>query len=131
MNNYLLKRLANTLLVLLIILGSAWLLFALAYWKAEDYRLIQAFHWSMQTLTTTGYGDVPPKTDIGMLLSIVLQPLAVITSLLLGANFVKHAIEDPNAFTHEEQLEARRCDDDTNTKVSTILNLMENSKSPK
>lgn len=124
MNQPLLKRLANTLLILLVILGAAWVLFALAYWKVEDYRLIQSFHWSMQTLTTTGYGDVPPQTDTGMILSIILQPLAVVTSLLLGANFVKNAIEDPNAFTHDEQLEARRCDDDTNHKVTEILNLL-------
>lgn len=113
----LLRTLANTLLALLGILATAWVVFGLLYWHYEDYRLIESLHWSMQTLTTTGYGDKPPQTDAGMVLSMMLQPLAVVTTLLLGANFVREAIEDPNVFTHDEQVKARECDDDTNARV--------------
>lgn len=116
-----LRRLANTLYLLLAILGAAWLTFSLAYWWVEEYRLIEALHWGMQTLTTTGYGDKAPQTDWGMVLSMLLQPLAVVTTLLLGANFLRTAIEDPSAYTHEEQVLARAVDDDTNAKVNLIL----------
>lgn len=125
MSASLLKRLANTLLTLLGILTVAWLVFALAYYAVEDYRLIEAFHWSMQTITTVGYGDKAPQTDAGMILSMLLQPLAIVTTLLVGANFVKHAIDDPHAFTHEEQVEARECDDDTNYRVQRVEAMVE------
>lgn len=26
-------------------------------------KYIRAFHWALQTLTTVGFGDVPPQTD--------------------------------------------------------------------
>ena len=117
----LLRRLANTLYLLLTILALALIVFWLAYWTAEDYGGLRSLHWAMQTMTTTGYGDVPPQTTAGVLLSVALQPLAVVTTLLLGANFIAKVLEDPNAFTHEEQVEARRCDDDTNAKVTQIL----------
>lgn len=117
MSTSLLKRLCNTLLALLAILGALWVGFSLAYYAVEDYRLIESFHWGMQTITTVGYGDVPPQTDWGRVLSMILSPSAVTTTLLLGANFVKHAIEDPNAFTHEEQEELRALARDTNRRV--------------
>lgn len=116
----LLKRLANTLMILLGILATLWALFGVAYAATQDYRTIEGLYWAMQTLTTTGYGDKPPVNDTGMVLSMLLQPSAVLTTLLLGANFVKHAIDDPNAFTHEEQIQARECDDDTNQRVRAI-----------
>lgn len=125
MSPALLRRLANTLMLLLAILGSLWLGFGLAYAVTQDYRVIEGLYWAMQTLTTTGYGDRPPVNDTGLVLSMLLQPSAVLTTLLLGANFVKHAIEDPNAFTHEEQVEARQCDDDTNQRVREIQALLE------
>lgn len=124
MNPFLLKRLANTLLALVITLFVIWVIAALVYYKVEDYRLIDCFHFAMQTLSTTGYGDVPPKTDSGKILAMVVQPQALVMTALFFANFTARAVHNPDVFSHDEQVEARACDDDTNKKVTKLLDLV-------
>jgi hypothetical protein len=41
------------------------------YSTVEDWRLIDAFYFSITTLTTVGYGDFAPKTDAGKLFTVV------------------------------------------------------------
>lgn len=99
------QRLASTLLHLVGTLLAVFVIFGVAYWVVEDYRLIDSLHWSMQTLSTTGYGDVPPKTDGGKILAMLLQPQALLLTALFFANFTKRAVHDPDAWTNEEQQE--------------------------
>ncbi|MFA6376765.1 MAG: potassium channel family protein [Candidatus Paceibacterota bacterium] len=37
------------------------------YHHAEGWRYVDSFYFSVTTLTTVGYGDLVPKTDIGKL----------------------------------------------------------------
>ena len=37
------------------------------YWIVEGLRLLDAFYFSTMTLTTVGYGDFSPETDVGKL----------------------------------------------------------------
>jgi voltage-gated potassium channel len=37
----------------------------------EGFRLVDAFYFSVMTLTTVGYGDLAPATDVGKLFTVV------------------------------------------------------------
>jgi voltage-gated potassium channel len=37
------------------------------YWLVEGLRLLDSFYFSVMTLTTVGYGDFSPETDVGKL----------------------------------------------------------------
>lgn len=56
---------------------------ALIMFNIDDYlfeSFFDAFYWSACTLTTVGYGDICPKSDIGRLVSIIssLMGIAVV-----------------------------------------------------
>jgi hypothetical protein len=53
------------------------------YGYLEDWDFDQALYWSISTFLTIGFGDVTPKTDIGM---ILFPPLATVGIFLVGSN---------------------------------------------
>jgi len=54
--------------VLIILFSWIFLGTVLFYWL-EDWTLIQAFYFSVTTLTTVGYGDFRPSTDLTRLIT--------------------------------------------------------------
>jgi voltage-gated potassium channel len=42
----------------------------LVYWQIEDWSLLDAFYFSSITLSTVGYGDLPPETAAGKLFTV-------------------------------------------------------------
>lgn len=51
--------------VLVILLLGTWF-----YTKAEGWRALDAFYFTIITLTTIGYGDFSPKTDAGKIFTV-------------------------------------------------------------
>ena len=93
-----LKELAAIYLVLVAISAG---LFALL----EGESLTRSLYWAGTTATSTGYGDVTPKTAPGQILAVVLMHLAIFgVAPLIVVRLVNRMIDDQNAFTHEEQL---------------------------
>jgi voltage-gated potassium channel Kch len=41
------------------------------YSTVEGFRVVDAFYFSVMTLTTVGYGDLAPQTDLGKLFTVV------------------------------------------------------------
>jgi voltage-gated potassium channel len=55
-----------TVLVALTLLGGT-----IFYSLVEDWSVVDAFYFSVTTLTTVGLGDLAPKTTIGKLFTVV------------------------------------------------------------
>ncbi|GAB4521009.1 MAG: hypothetical protein OHK0046_31860 [Anaerolineae bacterium] len=66
------------LVITLLITGT------LVYHFVEGWRWVDAFYFSVITLTTVGYGDFSPKTDVGKLFTVfyILSGLGVLASFL-------------------------------------------------
>jgi voltage-gated potassium channel len=71
---------------------------------AQITNLIDAFWWVSATVTTVGYGDVVPVTDLGRLMGIVLMFVGIsiigtfisaLGAMLIGSRLKKHeTVED-------------------------------------
>lgn len=98
------KGILNSLPAIIGALLSANLLGALLFMWLEHASWNDSFYWSWITSMSIGYGDISPVTTGGRLVAILLGAfvLYVITPLVVG-KFVMSALEDSNAFTHDEQ----------------------------
>lgn len=60
------KRIGIAVLVLALLLGAG----TFAFHTLEKWTLIDSFYFTGVTLTTIGYGDLAPKTDLGKLFTV-------------------------------------------------------------
>lgn len=92
------KELALIYLVLLLI--SAGLL---AWFEGLDFAT--AIYWAATTATSTGYGDISPKSGAGQFVAVTLMHLSIfLIAPLIVVRLVDRLNENRDAFTHEEQL---------------------------
>jgi voltage-gated potassium channel len=57
-----------------------------AFAAAEKVSYGTGIYWALQTMTTVGYGDVPPKTSLGRVVACVLMLLGIgFFALMTGA----------------------------------------------
>ena len=83
------RRLLYVFVVILILLFGS----ATFYHFAEKWRYLDALYFSAATMTTVGYGDITPKTDMGKIFTIVYVFTGVGIALyglsLLASHFVE------------------------------------------
>jgi voltage-gated potassium channel len=76
-----------------------------AYAAAENVSLGTGIYWALQTMTTVGYGDVPPKTPLGRVIACILMVAGIgFFALITGAvaeRFLATEVEQV-----EEEIEA-------------------------
>ena len=84
---------------------------------SSQIRFVDALYWAVYTVTTVGYGDVPPVTQIGKVLSIFTMIAGSFLFFCFTALFAKvliadelydiekevHKIEDHLAEGHKEE----------------------------
>ena len=69
----LLNRLAIPIIIfiLIIFLGS------LAYQNVEGWRYLDSLYFTVVTVTTIGYGDFVPKTDLGKIFTMIFPFIGI------------------------------------------------------
>ena len=82
-----------------LLLGSA-----LIYMRLEGLTFLESMYWAGTTATSTGYGDVIPKTAGGKALAFILMHVSIFgVAPLIVVRLVDRLNENRDAFTHEEQ----------------------------
>ncbi|CAA9498408.1 MAG: hypothetical protein AVDCRST_MAG91-914 [uncultured Sphingomonadaceae bacterium] len=93
-----LKELALVYVVLLAVSALLFMLF-------EGHGFLESLYWAGTTATSTGYGDLSPKTVAGQMLAFVLMHLSIFgIAPLIVVRLIDNLNENRNEFTHEEQL---------------------------
>jgi voltage-gated potassium channel len=93
-----LKELA--FLYCLLLLGCTFLFMLL-----ERHDFLTSLYWAGATATSTGYGDIAPKSFGGQVLAFVLMHISIFgVAPLIIVRLVDRLNENRDAFTHEEQV---------------------------
>jgi len=76
--------------LLVLVLGTG----TLVYNTLEGWSFLDSFYFSVMTLTTVGYGDLTPVTDIGKLFTIGYVFVGLILILGFINSIVRQTMED-------------------------------------
>ena len=77
---------------------------ALIYMNLEGRTFLESFYWAGTTATSTGYGDIIPKTKGGQALAFILMHVSIFgVAPLIIVRLVDRLNQNRDAFTHEEQ----------------------------
>lgn len=80
------------------------LLSALAFSLAEGLGFWESLYWGGTTTTTTGYGDISPKSLAGRVVALFAMHVSIfVISPLVIARVINFVNRDKHQFTHEEQ----------------------------
>ncbi len=94
----------DTVLEVIAIYVVTLLIAATLFGWLEGHDWITSLYWAGTTATSTGYGDVVPKTSLGMFLAFMLQHVGIFCiAPLLIIQLTSKIIKDEHKFTHEEQ----------------------------
>ncbi|HEX8126584.1 MAG TPA: potassium channel family protein [Allosphingosinicella sp.] len=77
----------------------------LLFMLLERQDFLTSLYWAGATATSTGYGDIAPKTFGGQVLAFVLMHISIFgVAPLIIVRLVDRLNENRDAFTHEEQV---------------------------
>jgi voltage-gated potassium channel len=81
------------------------LVFTLAFMALEDHGFVESLYWAGTTATSTGYGDVSPKTMAGEALALLLMHVSIFgVAPLIVVRLIERLNQDRDAFTHDKQV---------------------------
>ncbi len=81
------------------------ILSALIFMLLEKQSFSASLYWAGTTATSTGYGDISPKTIGGQVLAFILMHLSIfVVAPMIVVRLIDRLNEDRDAFTHEEQV---------------------------
>ncbi len=94
----------DTVKELVVLYVAVVLLAAVSFQVCEQLPFLDALWMTMVTATTTGYGDMYPKTIGGKITAVVLMHAAVFFIMpLVTARLSARLIVNNDAWTHDEQ----------------------------
>ena len=100
-----LQAATDTLKELAAVYAALLLVSAALFMLLEGHSLPVSLYWAGTTATSTGYGDISPKTVGGQILAFVLMHLSIFgIAPLIVVRLVDRLNENRDAFTHEEQV---------------------------
>ena len=92
------RRMIYIIVVILIFLFGG----ATFYYYAEHWRYLDAAYFSAYTMTTVGYGDITPKTDVGKIFTIFYVFTSVAIALYGLSVIATHFVEVREEFWLEK-----------------------------
>jgi voltage-gated potassium channel len=100
-----LQAATDTLKELAAVYAGLLLISALLFMVLEGQSFSASLYWAGTTATSTGYGDISPKTTGGQVLAFVLMHLSIFgIAPLIVVRLVDRLNENRDAFTHDEQV---------------------------
>jgi voltage-gated potassium channel len=101
-----LQAATDTLKELAAVYAALLLISALIFMALEGHSFAASLYWAGTTATSTGYGDISPRTVGGQVLAFVLMHLSIFgIAPLIVVRLVDRLNENRDAFTHEEQVQ--------------------------
>jgi len=94
-------RIGNIFILMIVILGFGTVLFHIL----ESWSLVDSFYFTATTLTTIGYGDLAPSTDVSKLATVFFALSGVTVFLYALSVVTSHYIEKGQQF---EEYEAQK-----------------------
>ena len=100
-----LQAATDTLKELAAVYAGLLLVSAFLFMLLEGQSFSASLYWAGTTATSTGYGDISPKTIGGQMLAFVLMHLSIFgIAPLIVVRLVDRLNENRDAFTHDEQV---------------------------
>ncbi len=101
-----LQAATDTLKELAAVYAGLLLISAAIFMLVEKQPFSASLYWAGTTATSTGYGDISPKTVAGQALAFVLMHLSIFgIAPLIVVRLIDRLNENRDAFTHEEQIQ--------------------------
>jgi voltage-gated potassium channel len=96
----------DTFVELAIIYAILLVVSALLLMRFEGLDFGTAIYWAATTATSTGYGDISPKTGAGQFVAVALMHLSIfVVAPMIVVRLVDRLNEDRDSFTHDEQIQ--------------------------
>ena len=100
-----LKAATDTLREVALLYAALLLAATTLFMLLEERAFFESLYWAGTTATSTGYGDISPKTVGGQILAVILMHLSIFgVAPLIIVRLVDRLNENRDAFTHEEQV---------------------------
>lgn len=99
-----LSKATDTFLEVALIYLGCILVAAFCFSMIEGETFFRSLYWAGITATSTGYGDITPKTEIGMVLAFILTHLSIFfIAPLIIVRLTEKILHDEHEWSHEEQ----------------------------
>jgi voltage-gated potassium channel len=96
----------DTFIELAIIYAMLLIVSSLLLMRFEGLDFGTAIYWAATTATSTGYGDISPKTGAGQFVAVALMHLSIfVVAPMIVVRLVDRLNEDRDSFTHDEQIQ--------------------------
>src|ERR1051326_5423175 len=92
----------------IIALGIALVFGTLGFRLIEGWSFVDSFYVTVQTLTTVGYGDLPPRSPAGRGFAIVVMLIGVGGVALAASTIVQSVVQSKIVSTFGERLHSKR-----------------------
>ena len=98
------REYTDTLVELAVIYTAILLVSAGLFAYLEGRGLLESLYWAGTTATSTGYGDISPKTVAGQILAFVLMHVSIFCiAPLIVVRLIERVTDNRDLFSHEEQ----------------------------
>lgn len=100
-----LQAATDTLKELALIYAALLLIASALFMNFEARPFGESLYWAATTATSTGYGDIAPKSAAGQALAVILMHISIFgIAPMIVVRLIDRLNDNRDAFTHDEQL---------------------------